>query len=237
MKRFLSIAVVVVALSACGATSSTRSTCALGPEFESSVVATDTAFGDFSQTTPRQMQSTMSVLLLSISRMREVAPRDVDATLETIERAYSEISIALQSISWDTAIADADPLVAQALQVLTRAETIEAMSDLREFFSESCQSELKALPTRDGSSATTLPPPLSNIDPETFNESLPDFDTEQSALRSYGLYVAEQIGETVTDQQAVCIGAALLDEADRATPLNESDYQEFVIGALQQCTE
>lgn len=237
MRRLLVTSICAAMLAACGSLSSASSTCALGPEFESSVVATDVAFDDFSQTTPRQMQSTMSVLLLSLSRMREVAPSSLDGTLATIERAYSEISIALQSISWDTAIADADPLVAQSLQVLSRAETIQAMSDLRDFFRDSCKAELKALPARDATSATTLPTPLTNIDPDSFNESSADFDTEQSALRSYGLYVAEQIGETVTNDQAVCLGAALLDVADRATPLNDNDYEAFVLESLQKCVE
>ncbi|MFM9112584.1 MAG: hypothetical protein ACKOPB_04925, partial [Actinomycetota bacterium] len=69
----------------------------------------------------------MSVLLLSVSRMLEVAPPDIVEELEVIERSYSEVSVALQAVAWDTSIADSDPLVAQALQVLSRDEVIESM--------------------------------------------------------------------------------------------------------------
>lgn len=237
MKRVIGVLGFSLVAVACGATSSTSATCALGPEFESSVVATDLAFDDFSSISPRQLQSTMSVLLLSVVRMTEVAPPDVVTSLERVDRAYSEISIALQAIAWDTSIADSDPLVAQALQILARSETIEAMTKLREFFSESCQTELKALPSRDVAGATTLPAPTNNLDPDQFQESSSDFDTEESALRSYGYYLASQIGETVTDAQAVCLGTALVEAADVATPLSPSEYDAFVMDALLSCVE
>ena len=235
MKRLRLTALICVLLVGCGATSSTTATCALGPEFESSVVAADAAFSNFSKTTPRQLQSTMSVLLLSLSRMREAAPSDIAVPLERAERAYSEISIALQGIAWDTSIADSDPLVAQSLQVLSRSETIEAMSDLREFFAEACKSELKALPARNEAGATTLPAPIGNIDPDAFNEALPDFDTEESALRAYGLYVAGQVGEEVNDGQAICLGSELVKASESASEFTLEQYDAFVIDAIARC--
>lgn len=235
MKRSRLTAFVVVMLVGCGATSSTVATCAFGPEFESSVVAADAAFSNFSKTTPRQLQSTMSVLLLSLTRMREAAPNDIAQPLESAERAYSEVSIALQAIAWDTSIADSDPLVAQSLQVLSRTETIEAMSDLRGFFSETCKTELKALPARNDAGATTLPTPIGNIDPDTFEENSPDFDTEESALRAYGLYVAEQVGEEVTDEQAICLGSELVRASESASAFTPEQYDAFVIDAIARC--
>ena len=235
MKRIVLALSALVLVVGCGETSSVTATCALGPEFESSVVAADAAFENFSKTSPRQLQSTMSVLLLSLSRMRDVAPNQVATPLENAERAYLEVSVALQAISWDTAIADADPLVAQALQVLAREDTIEAMTALREFFTESCKTELKALPSRDVAGATTLPAPIGNIDPNSFNENSPDFDTEQSALRAYGLYVASEVGEEVTDQQAICLGNELLNISESAPPLSDEEYDAFVIEAITRC--
>ena len=237
MKRLLTCVVLSLGLASCGETSSSTATCAFGPEFESSIVATGTAFEDFSKTTPRQLQSTMSVLLLSLSRMREVAPDSISASLERAERAYSEVSIALQAISWDTSIADSDPLVAQSLQVLARSETIEAMTDLREFFASSCKTELKALPTREVAGATTLPTPIGNIDPNSFTESSSDFDTEESALRAYGYYVADQVGEKISDDQALCVGTALLVAAESTTPVNDAQYDAFVIDAIASCVD
>ena len=235
MKRIVLALSALVLVVGCGETSSVTATCALGPEFESSVVAADAAFENFSKTSPRQLQSTMSVLLLSLSRMRDVAPNQVATPLENAERAYLEVSVALQAISWDTAIADADPLVAQALQVLAREDTIEAMTALREFFTESCKTDLKALPSRDVAGATTLPAPIGNIDPNSFNENSPDFDTEQSALRAYGLYVASEVGEEVTDQQAICLGNELLNISESAPPLSDEEYDAFVIEAITRC--
>ena len=235
MRRFRLTAFSVVLLVGCGATSSTTATCALGPEFESSVVAADAAFSNFSKTTPRQLQSTMSVLLLSLTRMREAAPNDIAQPLESAERAYSEVSIALQAIAWDTSIADSDPLVAQSLQVLSRTETIEALSDLREFFAEACKTELKALPARNDVGATTLPTPIGNIDPDTFNENSPDFDTEESALRAYGLYVADQVGEEVTNEQAICLGSELVEASESASEFTPEQYDAFVIDAIARC--
>ena len=235
MKAFRLVVCSLIVMVGCGETSSVSATCAFGPEFESSVVAADAAFDDFSKTSPRQLQSTMSVLLLSLSRMRDVAPEEVAAPLEDAERAYLEVSVALQALSWDTAIADADPLVAQALQVLAREDTIEAMTAIREFFTESCKTELKALPARDSAGATTLPTPIGNIDPDSFDENSPDFDTEQSALLAYGLYVAETVGEKVTDEQAMCLGNELLAISESAPPLSDAAYDAFVIDAITRC--
>ncbi len=235
MKRLRMTALISLLLVGCGVTSSTKATCALGPEFESSVVAADAAYSNFSKTTPRQLQSTMSVLLLSLSRMREAAPSDIASSLERAERSYSEVSISLQAIAWDTSIADSDPLVAQSLQVLSRTETIEAMSDLREFFAEACKTELKALPARNEAGATTLPAPIGNIDPDAFNEALPDFDTEESALRAYGLYVADQVGEEVTDEQATCLGSELVVASESSLAFTPEQYDAFVIDAITRC--
>ncbi len=219
----------------CGETTSTSSTCALGPEFESSLVATTATFDDFSRTSPRQLQSTMSVLLLSVSRMLEVAPEQVVKPLEIVERSYSEVSVALQAIAWDTSIADSDPLVGQSLQVLSRDEVIEALASVREFFASDCGSELKALPRLDDASATTLPTPLTNTDPDQFIESSLDFDGEESALRSYGFYVADQYGEAVTDEQASCIGVALVSRAESNVPETPDQYEAFVIETIAKC--
>lgn len=235
MKRLGLLLVALGSLVGCGATSSTASSCALGPEFESSVVATAETFDDFSRTTPRQLQSTMSVLLLSVDRMLEVAPSDVVSALEIVERSYLEVSVALQAVSWDTSIADSDPLVAQSLQVLSRADVIEAMATLRDFFSSECDSELKALPRLDEGSATTLPTPLTNANPDEFVESSLDFDGEESALRSYGQYVADQYGEVVTEEQASCIGVALVSRAETNVPETQSQYDAFVIDTIARC--
>ena len=235
MKRVVSIVTAVGFLVGCGATSSSASTCALGPEFESSVVASTETFDDFSRTSPRQLQSSMSVLLLSVSRMLEVAPPDIVEELEVIERSYSEVSVALQAVAWDTSIADSDPLVAQALQVLTRDEVIESMATLRDFFTTECDSELKALPRLDDGAATTLPTPLANTDPDEYIESTLDFDGEESALRSYGTYVADQYGEAVTDEQASCIGLALVTRSESNVPETPSQYESFVIDTIARC--
>ena len=234
--RRLGVAIIVLGgLVGCGATSSTESTCALGPEFESSVVASSETFDDFSRTTPRQLQSTMSVLLLSVSRMLEVAPMGIVDALEVVERSYSEVSVALQAVAWDTSIADSDPLIFQSLQVLSREDVIEAMATLREFFSTECDSELKALPRLDDAAATTLPTPLTNTNPDEFVESSLDFDGEESALRSYGYYVADQYGEVVTDEQASCIGVALVTRAESNVPETPSQYEAFVIDTIARC--
>lgn len=235
MKKTVLIVAVFFGLTACGATSSIESTCALGPEFESSVVAANAAFDDFSKTSPRQLQSTMSVLLLSVAQMKEVATSGIADALDRVERSYGEVSIALQSIGWDTAIADSDPLVAQSLQVLSRADLIEAMSLLRDFFAEDCKTDLKSLPSRQVLGATTLPAPATNVDPDTFEESSSEFDSEESALRAYGLYVAEQIGEVVTDEQALCLGGELVTTAEMDTPLTAEQYESFVIEAIARC--
>ena len=219
----------------CGETSSTASTCAFGPEFESSLVATQETFDDFSRTSARQLQSTMSVLLLSVDRMLEVAPERVVKPLEIVERSYSEVSVALQAIAWDTSIADSDQLVGQSLQVLSRDEVIEALASVRDFFASDCGSDLKALPRLDDASATTLPTPLTNTDPDQFVESSLDFDGEESALRSYGLYVADQFGESVTDEQASCIGVALVSRAESSVPETPAQYEAFVIETIAQC--
>ena len=66
---------------------------------------------------------------------------------------------------------------------------------------------------------------------------LPDFDTERSALRAYGLYVAEQFGEQVSDDQAVCIGNELLAVSEKSTPVTNDQYESFVRDAITRCVK
>ena len=77
--------------------------------------------------------------------------------------------------------------------------------------------------------------PIGNIDPDTFNENSPDFDTEESALRAYGLYVADQVGEEVTDEQAICLGSELVKASESASEFTPDQYDAFVIDAIARC--
>jgi hypothetical protein len=229
--------VVLAALSAfvvggCGEQAETDALCGYTTELESSLVATGVMIESLGSVPPRQMQSTIGVLTGTLSVMAEVAPSAIKQDVETVERSYLELAVALENVYWDGSIALADTNAQQSIANLSRNDNVEALSALREFVTEQCsvnlQSGINGLPDSDMPITSTS----FVVDPQ--EELNTGFDNEETATRSYAYFLAEQRGIAITSEQALCLGSEMMNLAVGAV-VSDEVFDEALVKAFALC--
>lgn len=232
-RRLVVFSLIAVVLTACSEAQETRAVCSHAAELESSLVATGVAVESFSTISRRQLQSTIAVLTGTLSIINDIAPSAVKPEVEQTKRAYEELSVALQNVYWDGKVAEVDANVQNAIKNLVRNDNVESLEALRTFIAEQCKVEISqginAAPGDDQSvSSTSLV-----VDPQ------PDinhgFDNEETAIKSYAYFIAEQRGLAITAEQALCLGTRMISVAESNPTLSDEIYENTLTAAFSEC--
>lgn len=232
-RRLVVFLLLAVVLTSCSEAQETRAVCSHAAELESSLVATGVAVESFSTISRRQLQSTMAVLTGTLSIINDIAPSAVKPEVEQTKRAYEELSVALQNVYWDGKVAEVDANVQNAIENLVRNDNVESLEALRTFIAEQCKVEISqginAAPGDDQSvSSTSLV-----VDPQ------PDinhgFDNEETAIKSYAYFIAEQRGLAITAEQALCLGTRMISVAESNPTLSDEIYEATLTAAFSEC--
>ena len=232
-RRLVVFLLLAVALTACSEAQETRAVCSHAAELESSLVATGVAVESFSTISRRQLQSTIAVLTGTLSIINDIAPSAVKSEVEQTKRAYEELSVALQNVYWDGKVAEVDANVQNAIENLVRNDNVESLEALRTFIAEQCKVEISqginAAPGDDQSvSSTSLV-----VDPQ------PDinhgFDNEETAIKSFAYFIAEQRGLAITAEQALCLGTRMISIAESNPTLSDEIYEATLTAAFSEC--
>ena len=222
-----------LAFTSCSESQETRAICSYAAELESSLVATGVAVESFSTISRRQLQSTVAVLTGTLSIINDIAPSAVKPEVEQSMRAYEELSVALQNVYWDGKVAETDVNVRNAIENLVRNDNVESLEALRNFIAEQCKVDISqginASPGDDQSvSSSSLV-----VDPQ------PDinhgFDNEETAIKSYAYLIAEQRGLAITPEQALCLGARMINAAENNPALSDEVYEATLTAAFSEC--
>lgn len=234
VKRLTVTAVLVVSvLSGCSRAEEVSALCRRAPELESSLVAVNDGVAELGSASSVVLQSSFAVLLDTLAVMLEVPPREAKSNLETVERAYREVSIALRNVYWDTSLAVNDDNVRISLENLSRADNVSALDDLKDVIANLCASDISSGAPLIAGDATTLPAPLPVVEPLDEYEYL--FDDEPSAMASYGYLVASGRSVSLSETEATCVGKAVTD-ASQSAVLTDEQFAEVVEDALVFCT-
>jgi hypothetical protein len=232
-RRIVAVSLLAVFLTACSEAQETRAVCSHAAELESSLVATGAAVESFSTISRRQLQSTIAVLTGTLSIINDIAPSAVKPEVEQTQRAYEELSVALQNVYWDGKVAEVDANVQNAIENLVRNDNVESLEALRTFIAEQCKVEISqginAAPGDDQSvSQTSLV-----VDPQ------PDinhgFDNEETAIKSYAYLISEQRGLAITPEQALCLGTRMISVAESNPTLSDEIYEATLTAAFKEC--
>lgn len=222
-----------VSLASCSQTEEASAVCSRAPELESSLVAVDVAIASMSDVSARQLQSMFAVLLSSLDTIGDVAPVEVADHFAQVERAYHQVSVALQNVYWEGSVGVSDAAVLAAINDLLRNDNVDALSNVRSFVADSCQVELQLGVNKTPGDAVNLPAPSVEVEPQ------PDlntgFDNEESALRSYAYFVAQQVGLTLTPEQALCVGRIFSDTIIEQGTLSDVAYDALVTSTFVKC--
>lgn len=232
-RRLVVFLLLAVVLTSCSEVQETRAVCSHAAELESSLVATGVAVESFSTISRRQLQSTIAVLTGTLSIISDIAPSAVKPEVEQTKRAYEELSVALQNVYWDGKVAEVDANVQNAIENLVRNDNVKSLEALRTFIAEQCKVEISkginAAPGNDQSvSSTSLV-----VDPQ------PDinhgFDNEETAIKSYAYFIAEQRGLAITPEQALCLGTRMISVAESNPTLSDEIYEATLTAAFSNC--
>lgn len=232
-RRLFLVLTPVVVLSACSESQETRAVCSRAAELESSLVATGFAVDNFSTISKRQLQSTFAVLTGTLSIINDIAPSTVNEAVEQTVRAYEELSVALQNVYWDGKVAEVDANVQNAIENLVRNDNVKALEKLRAFIAEQCKVEIsQGINVAPGDDQTVSSSSLV-VDPQ------PDinygFDNEETSIRSYAYFIAEQRGLAITPEQALCLGTRMISVAASNPTLSDEIYDATLTAAFSEC--
>ena len=232
-KRLLLLTLCCIALPSCSEAQETRAVCSHAAELESSLVATGVAVESFSTISRRQLQSTVAVLTGTLSIINDIAPSAVKPEVEQTKRAYEELSVALQNVYWDGKVAEVDANVQNAIENLVRNDNVESLEALRTFIAEQCKVEISqginAAPGDDQSVSSTSVV----VDPQAdINHG---FDNEETAIKSFAYFIAEQRGLAITAEQALCLGTRMISVAESNPTLSDEIYEATLTAAFSEC--
>lgn len=224
----------MVILGSCAELESSSRICRLMPELESSSVALDRAFDDLSTVDPTLLRSSIAVLGETLAAMREDAPLEVADSLETLDRAYREITQALANVDFDGRLAINDSASLNSIESLKRSENLRASRRLENFVEQRCRQAFDAPIPPQFIGGTTLPTPIQL--PDGSEEYPFVVDDEDSAFASYG-YVLVATREVVVDvDQATCIGRVVTDLGLASGAAADDDaLNQFIDVALARC--
>jgi hypothetical protein len=224
---------MTVALVACGEGEETRAVCSLTAELESSLVATDFATDNLSQISPRQLQSTVAVLMGTLAIIDDVSPSSIRAEVEQTIRSYEELSVALQNVYWDGSVAATDDNVQNAIDNLSRNDNVEALEGIRAFIEKQCSVEIASGINEAPGDDQSVTPTSLMIDPQ------PDinygFDNEETAVRSYAYFIAAQRGIEISPAQALCLGELMMNSAIDNPAISDEAFESILNASFEKC--
>ena len=237
MNRFLQSSLVgslaFILLSACAPLDTTEQVCRLMPELDSSTVALNRAFDDLAATEESVLESSMNVLIDTISSLLDGAPTEIEGSLTTLDRAYREVWLALMNVGFDGKIAVNDVATSNALASLRRSDVIRASEKLESFVERQCRTKFDSpIPPAQGDGAT-LPTPIQT--PEEADEYPFVVEDEPSSLAAYGYLLITARDIILTNDEAICVGRFVSDAAQGATNLDDVVLENLVTQSLMKC--
>ena len=230
------VASLVFALAAfavgCSRSEEISALCLRSSELDSSLVAVNEGLDSLGNTPSAVLQSSFAVLLDTLGVMLELPPPEARGDLETVDRAYREVYIAMRNVYWDPSIAATDANVSRSVENLSRNDNVKALDDLNGFIEDWCAREIDATVPLVSGDATTLPAPVPVVEPLEEYEYV--FDDEPSAMASYGYLVASSRSVSLTEEQARCVGQSVT-EAAQLTVFDDPGFEAAVTLAFRQC--
>jgi hypothetical protein len=229
-----SIAILFAVFTAsCSQSADTDAVCDLADQWN----AASTGFADISSdletTSPGRLREVFSELVSTLSTMSEFAPPRIYVSIAKLAETYESFASALEAIDWQGGMISKDAAATSAAVRLSSNEIELAQADLGEFIDTECQVEIKNVINKLPSVGTTLPDPL--VQDET--QELPDVssDNAQSVASSFGFLVVERFGVAITNEQALCIGTALIEKNIINNSQLDANYWNMVQQTFDEC--
>lgn len=199
--------------------------------------AASTGFADisaeFATTSPSRIREVFGELVSTLNTMSEMAPPQIIVSIEKLADTYGSFSLALEAIDWQGGMIAKDAAATSAAVRLASDEIELAQTNLGDFIDTECRVEIKNVINKLPSVGTTLPDPV--VQDET--KELPDVgsDNEQSVVASFGFLVVERFNVATTNEQALCIGSALISKDVTNNSQLDANYWNMLQLTFDEC--
>ena len=236
-QKFVSCSVIailfVVFTASCSQSADTDAVCDSAERWNEASTGFAEISSDFETTSPGRLREVFSELVSTLSSMSEFAPPRIYVSIAQLAETYESFASALEAIDWQGGMIAKDASATSAAVRLTSDEIEQAQTDLGDFIDTECQVEIKNVIIKLPSVGTTLPDPL--VQDET--QELPDVsaDNEQSVAASFGFLVVERFGVAITNEQALCIGTALISKNIINNSQLDANYWNMVQQTFDEC--
>lgn len=184
-------------------------------------------------TSPGRLQDVFTEVVATLTTLNDVAPTTIKPSIEQLLETYDTLATALRDLNWQGGLLEKDALATSAAVRLSSSELELAQTNLGDYISMECNLLINNVINRLPDVGTTLPDPI--IQDETKELPNSGFDNDASMLRAFGFVVAERFGVAITDQQAACVGTALVDLATSSNDQLDATYLEILQKTFDQC--
>ncbi|MHB1130094.1 MAG: hypothetical protein ACYC06_08620 [Ilumatobacteraceae bacterium] len=227
------LGVLVLALGACSSIAERAALCDRSIGLENEFSAVSLTLDDIAIATPLQLTNTFAVTVSTLTTLFDLGPSSLRSDLGVLLDVYESLAASIEATGWNGQVAVSDPVVIKVRAQLISNEVVEARNAVRSYTIKNCSAELIGSSEVFQGTPTTLPNPVipndNAPDPET------GFDKEDTIASSYGYFIAERYNLAITNEQAICIGLAVADQALSDLQKADEAYTEFVAATFAKC--
>ncbi len=182
---------------------------------------------------PEQLQEVFEEVVQTLILINESASRDLRVDTEVLLNTFGALSDALSEISWEGDLAQKDSAVISAGVRLASSEVQQAQANLATYIVENCDLEIDSPINKFPNVGTTLPDPI--IQDETIELPPVGYDNDESVARAFGFVIVERFGVAITNEQAECVGVALIAANSNDSKVIDETYWQVLQLIFNSC--
>ena len=182
---------------------------------------------------PEQLQEVFEEVVQTLILINESASRDLRVDTEVLLNTFGALSDALFEISWEGDLAQKDSAVISAGVSLASSEVQQAQANLATYIVENCDLEIDSPINKFPNVGTTLPDPI--IQDETIELPPVGYDNDESVARAFGFVIVERFGVAITNEQAECVGVALIAANSNDSKVIDETYWQVLQLIFNSC--
>lgn len=220
-------------LSGCGTGTERNAVCDRSNRLNNELSTVNQVLNDIVDASPQQLANSFTVALSTLTTLSELGASALRDDFKVLFNGYDSVARSIEATQWNGAVAVNDPDVIDARSKLLSTETVQANDAIRSYMVKNCALEFEITGGQFPGVPTTLPNPVVGTD--NAPEPTTGYDNEDSIASSYGYFVAEQFDLALTNDQAICVGRILNENALVDLQGTDSAYTQFISAALKEC--
>lgn len=232
-KTYIAIFIYSLVLATCGQNAEVNSVCLQSSRWNSASTQLAIVLTNLESLPAGQIRETMSDVVATLIALNDVAPREIKSDVELLLNTYGSLSDALQALNWDGSVSQQDAGVTSAGVRLASEEIQQSQTDLANFIRDNCSVNIDNPVNQFPNVGTTLPDPA--IQQDDAPEPSASFDNDETIPRAFGYVVVERFGVAITDEQANCVGTALLAAASNDATVVDITYWQMLQTIFVSC--